>query len=71
MIKSSQSFFLEEIIIYFTNAREWLSEFIHKHLDNFNIVFSLKNIDVVVDAESQSIILLSSLSRSYYNFIIP
>lgn len=71
MIKSSQSFFLEEIIIYFTNVREWLSEFIHKHLDNFNIVFSLKNIDVVVDAESQSIILLSSLSRSYYNFIIP
>nr|KYP34765.1 hypothetical protein KK1_044232 [Cajanus cajan] len=45
-------------------------ESIHKHIDNFNIVFlSLKNIDVIVDDEDQVVLLLSSLPRAYENFV--
>ena len=45
-------------------------ESIHKHIDNFNqIVLSLKNIDVGVDDEDQTVLLLSSLPRAYDNFV--
>lgn len=48
-----------------------LSTSIEEHLDEFNkIILDLANIDIIIDEEDRSIMLLSSLDTSYANFKI-